>query len=73
MGRRVNDAAVIPDAAPGELRSVEASDGETLAYRFFAADPATRRGNVVTDASICPDDAQLRSCSSAKISRRIKL
>lgn len=43
----MNETAVVPGAAPGELRSVEASDGELLAYRLFAADPATRRGSIV--------------------------
>ena len=43
----MNEAAVVPGGASGELRSVQASDGETLAYRLFAADPAARRGSVV--------------------------
>lgn len=42
----MNDG-VVPGGAPGELRSVEASDGATLVYRLFAADPAAKRGSVV--------------------------
>ena len=41
------DAAIVPGGAPGELRSLRASDGVELHYRFFAPAAGAHRGNVV--------------------------
>ena len=40
-------AAIVPGGAPGELRSLRASDGVELHYRFFAPATGAHRGNVV--------------------------
>lgn len=40
-------AAIVPGGAPGELRSLRASDGVELHYRVFAPAASAHRGNVV--------------------------
>ena len=47
MGPGINgNGAIVPGGAPGELRTVRASDGAELQYRFFGPTGA-HRGNVV--------------------------
>jgi acylglycerol lipase len=48
VGARLNgNGAIAPGGAPGELRSVRASDASELQYRSFAPAEGVHRGNIV--------------------------